>query len=296
MTPAAPRCKGAVAVGKEQQSGRLIDVKQRFQVQLKGVWQNCGKEEDLLLRRAFLVGQPNAKCRWRGQDYRYNFKAMTQKNLTTGKERKIRQPPNMSPPSQPLLPPGAVMVVVVPGGPGSTIEISDPNNPGRRITVALPAATKKGSHVAVPVPKKGEDFERAVEKQRKWTIGDKLAACAAPVGAMAVGGVLLGEHLSDGAFGPRAESAGAVAGGLAEATGAVDAASADATPRLEGAATDAAERVEGAAWDVGERVDGGAEEWAGSAVDDAEEWLAGVDEEDLGECEDAMRDFVMDLF
>jgi len=232
----------------------------KFQIQLSGEWKDYEPEEDMVLKRAYLVGQPNARYSLRGHNYEYNFGKMVQKNLGTNKERQIRPPRGMRAPKTALLPPGPMVVIAVPkGAAGTTMEINDPNNPGRKLQVNVPPGAKPGQKMAVPVPAKGQDVKAVQQKQTSYSTGAKLAmgvGGVAAVAGLAVGGVILGDHLSDGAV---ADWAGdALGDGVGDA--------------LEGATA----WTEGAAEDVGE--------FAGEAVD----WL-GDAAQDIG-------DFVMDLF
>jgi len=253
-----------------------------FQIQLAGDWKSYEPEEDMVLKRAFLVGQPNAKFSLRGQHYEYSFSEMVQRNLSTNKERKIRPPRGMRAPKTALLPPGPMVVITVPkGAAGTSIEINDPNNHGRKLQVNVPPGAKPGQKMAVPVPEKGQTVEAVQKKQTSYSTGAKLAmgvGGVAAVAGLAVGGVILGDHLSGGAVADWAgEAFGDGAGGAVEA----------ATAWTEGAVADAGEWLGGAAEDVGEWATGAGEdigEFAGDAVD----WL-GDAAEDIG-------DFVMDLF
>lgn len=243
----------------------------KFQIELSGKWEDYGREEDMVLKRAYLVGQPNAKFSLRGQHYEYNFTKMTQRNLGTKKERKIRPPPGMTAPKAPLLPKGAMVVITVrKGQAGKTIELNDPNNPGQKIQVNVPSGARPGQKMAVPVPDKGESVEKVQEKQKSHSTGAKLAmgtAGVAAVAGLAVGGVILGDHLSGGAVG---DAVGMDIGGAV----------ADAGAAIESTAGDVAAAAEVAAADVGD--------WAEGAVDDVGDWL-GDAVEDAG-------DFIMDLF
>merc|ERR1719384_2814991 len=154
----------------------------------------------------------------------------------------------MTSPDKPLLPPGPMIVVLVPEGGGfanESMQIADPNNPGRKITVAIPPHAKQGSRMAVPCPEKGEDVSKVVQRQndclkgdKGWSTGAKMAAGMAGVGALAVGGVVLGEHLSGGALSSWAEQ----------------------SPELDAAGD----------WVAGAAAD--ASEWAGGAWETAGEW------------------------
>merc|ERR1719410_2540085 len=198
-----------------------------------------------------------------------------------------------------------MIVVQVPRGGGSAnkyMQIADPNNPGRKITVAIPPHAKQGSRMAVPCPEPGEDMSKVVQRQndclkadKGWGAGAKMAAGMAGVGALAVGGVVLGEHLSGGALSSWAEqspeldaagewAAGAAAGASEWAASAWDAAgewAEGAGEWAEGAAGDIGDWTEGAADTAGEWA-GDAGEWAVSAWEDAGDW-AEVAIDDIGD-------------
>merc|ERR1719282_1594272 len=91
---------GGKGKGKGKGKGRSFReiIKNKFQIQLEGKWQDYNQEEDGVLKRAFLIGQPNTRFHLRGQDYEYSFETFTQQNLSTQRERKIRPPPGMRPP------------------------------------------------------------------------------------------------------------------------------------------------------------------------------------------------------
>mmetsp|Transcript_13161 Transcript_13161/g.32878 ORF Transcript_13161/g.32878 Transcript_13161/m.32878 type:complete len:349 (+) Transcript_13161:59-1105(+) len=286
--------------GKGKGKGRSFReiIKNRFQILLEGKWQDYNQEEDGVLKRAFLIGQPNTRFHLRGQDYEYNFQTFIQKNLSTQKQRKIRPPPGMKPPPVPLLPPGCVIILTVPAGAGGSIEVPDPNNPGRNLQVAVPQGARPGAKMAVPVPEKGEAVEAVVQRQQGWTSGQKVAACAAAVGALAVGGVVLGEHLSGGEVsewaGVSAEVEAASDWIMGTATDVADwtgDAAADVADWAEGAVGDVADWAESVAEDVARWVPGAAEdveEWVVDAAEDVADWVGDAGE-DVG-------DFVMDLF
>merc|ERR1740121_2066052 len=271
----------------------MINKDSKFQVELSGEWKDYGDEEDGILKRAFLVGQPNAKFQLRGQKYEYSFGKRVQKNQGTGKERKIRPPHGMPSPDKPLLPPGPMIVVQVPEGGGSahkSMQIADPNNPGQSITVAIPPHAKQGSRMAVPCPEKGEDMAKVVQRQndqlkgdKGWSTGAKMAAGMAAVGGLAVGGVVLGKHLSGGAL-----------SSWAEQSPELDAAGEWAA----GAAADASEWAAGA-WDTAGEWAGDAGDWAAGAWDDAGDW-AGVAIDDVGDwagdAVDDAGDYITTLF
>lgn len=249
-----------------------VDMKDnKFQVKLSGQWEDYKAEEDGILKRAYLVGKPNCRFNLRGQQYEYDFARMAQLNQNTGKQREIRPPHAMKAPPKPLLPSGPMAVIKVqPGQAGKMIQINDPNNPGQTLKVNVPKGAQAGQKMAVPVPEHGESLQDVQRKQKSHSACAKLlmgTATVAAVGTLAVGGVILGDHLSGGAV---AEGVGDVFG-----DGAGDAV-ADATAWVEGAVEDFPEWIEG----VGEDIAGAAE--------DAVDWL-GDAAEDVG-------DFITDLF
>jgi len=279
----------------------------KFQVELAGEWKDYVKDEDKILKRAFLAGFPNCKFTLRGATYEYNFLRMVQKNLTSGKERKIRAPHKWRQPARPIVPKGPTICIrVPPGSPGTTIQIDHPTAKGAKINVAVPPTAKVGQAMLVPVPdvavgkavsvtagvfesakSKGDGKGKgkgkggrgagsgapvapaasAAKKKEGWSTGAKVAAVG--VGAAAVaGGVLAADAVTDGATGEM----------LADGAE-------DAIEWTEGAAEDAVEWTEEAAEDVGDWIE---DAGIADAAEDAAEWL-GDAAEDVG-------DFIMDLF
>merc|ERR1719214_28056 len=124
-----------------------------FQVKLSGDWKNYDKEEDNILKRAYMTGHKKAKYSLRGNHYEYDFGRMKQINVESGKERDIRAPYKMKPPSAPIVPSGPTMVVKVPpGGPGTTITVPHPQNKDLMIAVEVPKTARVGKAMIVPVP------------------------------------------------------------------------------------------------------------------------------------------------
>jgi len=283
---APPAGKGG---GKGRKSGKVS----RFQIILGGKWKDYGRDEDAVMKRAYMTGNKKCKFNLRGQHYEYDFKKMVQINKDTRKERKIRPPQGApKPPKKPILPTGPMVILSVKAGqPGTVIQIDDPNNPGQKISVAVPAHAKPGSKMAIPLPAKGESVEVVTKRQEAhdketgaktgWSTGAKVAAggaAAVGVAAVGVGGVILGDHLAGGDL---AETIGEAVVDAGEA--AVDAAE-DAGEAIADWAPGAAEDVGEALADAGEDVG----EWAAAAADDVADWL-GDAAEDVG-------DFVTDLF
>lgn len=272
--PALKKVNGQVAAkapechGKRHGNGKP----KKWQIKLEGHWQDYDEQEDRILKRAWLVGQMNVRFQLRGQRYEYNFENMRQKNLNTKKERSIRPPPGLRPPKHALLPTGPMTVVTVTDGQqGEVMTVPDPNNPGQTINVHVPLGAKPGSKMAVPLPAKGENVQAVQEKQRKheedkkkkgWSTGAKVAAGGAAlvgVGAIGVGGVILGDALTGG----------------------------DMAETVAGIAVDAADAVA----DGGDAV----ADWAPVALDDLGDF-AGDAVDWLGDAGEDIGDFVMDLF
>lgn len=314
------------AKGKGKGKGKppaKLDTTSKFQVLLAGHFKDYGNEEDCILKRAYLVGQPFARFQLRGQDYLYDFRKMKQKNEGTGKERNIRAPFRMTAPPQPVLPPGPMCVVTIqPGQAGQVIQVNDPNNPGQKVPVMVPPKAKPGQKLAVPVPEKGQSVEEVQKKQAGFTTGGKVAAASALVVGAAglfVGGAILGDHIGAASM---AES-GATAAAAAAADGAD--AVADWAPGAFDTAADAAEVGAEAvadwapgAWDAStdwvEDAAGVAGDWTVDAAGDAAEWtegaygvssdwvegdgmdMAGDVADWLGDAGEDVGDFVMSLF
>jgi len=253
-------------------SGKGQPGQQQFQIKLAGEWKNYEKQEGAILKKAYLVGQPNCKFHFRGQSYEYSFTKMKQKNLGTHKEREIRPPRGFKAPKVALLPKGPMTVLTVrPGQPGTTIELPDPNNKGKTIQVNVPSGAKPGQKMAVPLPEPGESIQEVQAKQRRHSTGAKLAmgtAGIAAVGGLAVGGVILGDHLTGGTLGVSEAAADVVEavgdwaeGGVEEAPGAAEA----AVDWAEGAGADAGDWIETAAEDAGD--------WLGDAAEDTGDFI-----------------------
>jgi len=186
-----------------------------FQVKLSGEWKNYDKDEDKILKRAYLAGFPNAKYALRGQNYEVDFKKMQQKNQATGKGRDIRPPFKWKPPEAPITAAGPTFCITVPpGAPGTTIQVPHPKEKGQMIAVNVPPTAKVGQAMLVPIPSgppaalaaedvKGEykpEAPKDEKEKKKWSTGAKVAACtggAVVVGGLAVGGALLGEHIAE---------------------------------------------------------------------------------------------------
>merc|ERR1719359_621804 len=78
---------------------------------------------------------------------------MVQINPESGKERQIRAPHKMKPPSKPIVPSGPTMVVKVPpGGPGTQIAVPHPQNKSVTFAVDVPKTARVGAAMIVPVP------------------------------------------------------------------------------------------------------------------------------------------------
>jgi hypothetical protein len=238
-------------------------------VKLDGHWKDYDPEEDKILKRAYMIGNQSVEYSFRKTHYRYDFKKMQQTNVDTGKSREIRRPYGFPPPPKgSILPTGPMVVTkVLKGQPGRMTTVPDPNNPGQLIDVFVPPQAKVGSKMAIPIPKKGESVAQVQEKQRKhaekqkgkWSTGGKIATAGAAlvaVGAVGVGGVILGDHLAGGDM---AETIGETAVDVGE--------------------------------DIGEAIGDFAEDavdWLGDAGEDAIDWL--------GDAGEDMGDFIMDLF
>mmetsp|Transcript_48967 Transcript_48967/g.109809 ORF Transcript_48967/g.109809 Transcript_48967/m.109809 type:complete len:291 (+) Transcript_48967:66-938(+) len=258
-----------------------------FQVKLVDGWKDYSKDEDVMITRAFLVGQQHCRFTFKSARYEIDFKRMIQTNLETGKERQIRAPPGMKAPKNPLVPAGPMIVLTVKAGqPGSIIKVGNPNDAGREVEVAVPKTAKVGSKLAVALPAKGETAADVVKKQEgmglrtKVAVGTTVAVVAA---GGVIGGVVLGDHLTGGGLGTE--------GMVADAGDAIADAAADAGDAIAGAADDAGETIAEAIVDAAPHVEVGAAdavEWAEGAGEDVAAWF-----EDLG---DTLGDTIMDLF
>jgi len=204
----------------------------KFQVKLGSDWQDYSRDEDKILKRAFMAGFPSAKFHLRGQDYQYNFKRMKQVNLATRKTRDIRPPRKWKAPSAPIVPQGKTTVVnVPPGAPGTVIQVPFPGKPGKFIAVNVPATARPGQAMLVPVPDESTATVVATPSAPAvsgadappksggggWSTGGKVAATGAAVlgvGGAAVGGAILGTHIAEHGLDATVDAAG---DGLADA-------------------------------------------------------------------------------
>lgn len=229
-----------------------------FQVKLSGEWKNYDKNEDKILKRAYLAGHPQARYSLREQSYEVDFRKMTQKNTKSGKEREIRAPYKWKAPEKPIAPAGpSFCITVPPGAPGTTIQVPHPKNKEQFIAVNVPPTAKVGQAMLVPIPPGEPSALPAAEisseykpvepkdekEKKKWGTGAKVAAVgggALVVGGLAVGGALLGEHIAEEGWDATMADLGDVA--------------TDAGEAIAGGAEAAVDWVEGAADDVGDFV------------------------------------------
>jgi len=201
-----------------------------------------------------MAGFPNAKFSLRGQNYEYDFKKMVQLNKGTGKSRTIRAPNKWKAPAKPLVPPGKTTVVNVPrGAPGTTIQVPYPGKPGAFIAVNVPKSAKSGQAMLVPVPDAptyattsttgGCGGSASAAPSAGWSTGAKVAAGTAAVvgvGAAAVGGAILGDHIAEHGFDATVDVVG---DGLADAGEAIGDFAVDAGEFVVDAAEDAGDCI-----------------------------------------------------
>lgn len=244
-----------------------------FQIELEGRWSDYDRQEDRLLKRAYLSGFRTATYKFRSNEYQFDFQHMTQLNKRTQKLRNIRPPHKMSgkAPARPIVPPGPTTVVKVPrGSPGTTIKVRHPKEHGMYIFVNVPPTAKPGQAMLVPVPdigfakgkgkSGGKGAPRVAQvaqhvrphggkgapappspRHREGVSGGRAVAAGvgvAAAGGVAVAGAVLGAHVADVGWDAAMADLG---DGLDEVGGAV----------VEGAES-AGEWVEGAATDVGD--------------------------------------------
>jgi len=295
----------------------------KFQVALAGEWKDYAKDEDKILKRAYLAGFPNCKFTLRGATYEYNFLRMVQKNLTSGKERMIRAPHKWRQPAKPIVPKGPTICIKVPAGaPGTTIQIDHPRAKGVKINVAVPPTAKVGQAMLVPLPDvavggavsvtvtggvfgsaQGKGRGRGKGKGKGKGVHGSPASSAS--GATPAAATTKKQGWSTGAkVAAVGVGAAAVAGGVLAADAVTDGATGE---MLGDAAEDAVEWTEGAAEDAVEWTEGAAEdavEWTEGAAEDVGDWFedAGIADaaedaaEWIGDAAEDVGDFIMDLF
>merc|ERR1719174_3358877 len=181
---------------------------------------------------------------------------MMQVNNGTGKSRAIRAPKKWKAPSKPLVPPGKTTVVNVPhGAPGTTIHVPYPGKAGAFIAVNVPKSAKPGQAMLVPVPDAPTYETTATSDGRSvasparagWSTGARVAggtAAVVGVGAAAVGGAILGDHIAEHGFDATVD---AVGDGLVDAGEAIGDFAVDAGEAIGDFAVDAGEFVVDAA-------------------------------------------------
>merc|ERR1719506_2921200 len=173
---------------------------------------------------------------------------MMQVNNGTGKSRAIRAPSKWKAPTKPIVPPGKTTVVNVPrGAAGTTIQVPYPGKPGAFIAVNVPKSAKPGQAMLVPVPDTPTYATSATlhahgssaAPSAGWSTGAKVAAGTAAVvgvGAAAVGGAILGDHIAEHGLDATVD---AVGDGLADAGEAIGDFAVDAGEFVVDAAEDA---------------------------------------------------------
>lgn len=254
-----------------------------FQVMLGGNWKDYEKEEDNILKRAFMTGHKKAKYSLRGNNYEYDFNRMKQKNVESGKERDIRAPYGMKPPGKPIVPSGPTMVVKVPpGGPGTVIQVPHPKNKSMSIAVEVPKTARVGAAMIVPVP----PLSGAPDASSTYASGEPVAApYVTPSGGYG-GGARHDGGAADKAAPKKdtslsaGEKAGFAVGGVALVGGMAVAGAMIGDAAADGAFDGAIDATGDALADAGDVL--------GDAAGDAGDWLMDVGA-DAG-------DFVMDLF
>merc|ERR1719353_1485476 len=177
---------------------------------------------------------------------------MMQVNNGTGKSRAIRAPNKWKAPTKPLVPPGKTTVVNVPcGALGTTIHLPYPGKAGAFIAVNVPKSAKPGQAMLVPVPDAPTYETTATSDGRGvasparagWSTGARVAGTTAAmvgVGAAAVGGAILGDHIAEHGFDATAE---AVGDGLVDAGEAIGDFAVDAGEAIEDFAVDAGDFI-----------------------------------------------------
>merc|ERR1719353_1989069 len=177
---------------------------------------------------------------------------MMQVNKGTGKSRAIRAPNKWKAPKKPLVPSGKTTVVNVPrGAPGTTIQVPYPGKQGAFIAVNVPKSAKPGQAMLVPVPDTPTYATSATLRAHGssaapssgWTTGAKVAAGTAAVvgvGAAAVGGAILGDHIAEHGLDTTVDVVG---DGLADAGEAIGDFAVDAGEFVVDAAEDAGDFI-----------------------------------------------------
>jgi len=264
-----------------------------FKAKIDDRWQAYTPEADHLLKQAFSAGFPSVRFTVHGTMYKFDFKRMQQKNLTTGDEHEILKPLWLENPEKRLiskLGPRPVFVVKVPAGSsGTKIQVPHPKQLGKFMPVLVPSDAKAGEHMFVPIP---SDWKKRVKYTTAGVSGGStVTALITGAGGLAGGHAIAAGGVAAGG-GLLATAGPVVLGGVAVAAaitaGAVAVQAASKHPRkavLVGAAA-----VGGLALadHIGEH---GVIETAGALADGAGDLVEGV--ADLAEAGvDAGDDFI----
>jgi len=179
----------------------LVVAMARFQVKLGDNWQDFSTEEDRALRSAleasrkkslFQTGRKKPILTLRGQRYEFDFKRMTQTNLSTGKVRDIRPPRSGGLSPAHISASGATPLRVCSDPVRSTeVPIDAIILPETAVSIVAPATDKRMARVEEPrIPEQPPSIPRPMTMQALRGFGDPVEAPigASPLVAPALGG------------------------------------------------------------------------------------------------------------
>eukprot|EP00929_Paragymnodinium_shiwhaense_P037986 TRINITY_DN20141_c0_g1_i3.p1 TRINITY_DN20141_c0_g1~~TRINITY_DN20141_c0_g1_i3.p1 ORF type:complete len:241 (+),score=25.04 TRINITY_DN20141_c0_g1_i3:69-791(+) len=135
-----------------------------FQIKLCGVWSNYESLEDEVLKHIFKAGYPAAEAELRGQRYAYDFSRMVQRNVGTGRERRIRPPYGWK--AAPMSPSSCKLSHMWAGLPKSSAA-----------TIYVPHPLCSGEFIAVKVMRHGVPREASGAAQRSMSQPGAKTAC-----------------------------------------------------------------------------------------------------------------------
>lgn len=159
-----------------------------------------------ILKQAFAAGLPSVRFSVQGKAFKFDFKRMEQRDLTTGDVLQIIKPLGLTAPPKPLIPqlgarPAFVVRVPAEHGHGKMLKVPHPKKLGKAMRVAVPEGAKAGQIMFVPI-------------NSKWKKRASYISCGAAAGAAITVGVLMNDAVL-GAAGAATAALVSTAGGAA---------------------------------------------------------------------------------
>lgn len=184
-----------------------------FKAKIDGKWQDYSSDCNRFLQKAYEAGCPSMRLNVRGHMYKFDFKSMVQKNLSTLEASEMRAPhdaeryvrssclkmENLRHPRskgykalrEKVRPQRPVFVVRVPaGGPGNTIRVPHPKKLGKPMVVFVPAEAEVGQALFLPMPR--TEIKSKVKYAAAGTMAGTTGTAAGVVISEGIGGAIAG--------------------------------------------------------------------------------------------------------